>query len=178
MADGFFKRLFTGSDSSDPLRPLYAAVVAEARRPDWYRDGGVPDTMDGRFEMVSAVMAIVFIRLDAIGVSAAEAAVRLADVYAEDMEGQLRQIGIGDAVVGKHMGKLVGALGGRLGAYREGLAAKEVEGEGALEEALSRNLYRGAAPTPAALAFTTAAFRALHERASARSLDQLMAAEL
>jgi cytochrome b pre-mRNA-processing protein 3 len=178
MADGFFKRLLRGTDSSDPLRPLYAAVVAEARCPDWYQEGDVPDTMDGRFEMVSAVMAIVFIRLDAIGVSAAEAAVRLADVYAEDMEGQLRQIGIGDAVVGKHMGKLVGALGGRLGAYREGLVAQEIGGGSALEDALGRNLYRGAAPAPAGLTFTAAGLRALHERVSTRSLDQLMAAEL
>ncbi|WP_204310223.1 ubiquinol-cytochrome C chaperone family protein, partial [Enterobacter cloacae] len=70
----------------------------------------------------------------------------LTEVFIDDMDGQLRQIGIGDIVVGKHVGKMMGMLGGRLGAYREALAA------GGFDEALVRNLYRGEAPAPAALA--------------------------
>ena len=62
------------------------------------------------------------------------------------MDGQLRQIGIGDVVVGKHVGRMMGALGGRLGAYRDGLAA------GDLGPALVRNLYRGEPPAARALA--------------------------
>jgi cytochrome b pre-mRNA-processing protein 3 len=173
MADGFLKRFFRSEDISAPVRPLYGAIVAEARQPDWYLEGALPDSIDGRFEMVSAILAVVMIRLDAIGVSAAEATVRLADVYAEDMEGQLREIGIGDAVVGKHMGKMVGALGGRFGAYTDGL-----RGTGDLADALRRNLFRGASPSAEALAFVEARLRALHARLAERSLDQLLVAAL
>src|SRR3546814_20475584 len=59
------------------------------------------------------------------------------------MDGQLRQIGIGDMIVGKHIGRMMSALGGRLSAYRSGLGAGE-----SLEDALVRNLYRGNAPAP------------------------------
>ncbi|MEI4584072.1 hypothetical protein WAC45_27695, partial [Klebsiella pneumoniae] len=44
--------------------PLYDAVVARAREPHWYLDGGVPDTLDGRFDMVAAVLAMVLLRLE------------------------------------------------------------------------------------------------------------------
>jgi cytochrome b pre-mRNA-processing protein 3 len=169
MADGIFKRWFNRSDECAAARPLYAAIVAEARQPAWYVEGGVPDTIDGRFEMVSGITALVMARLDVIGLAAAEVTVRLADVYAEDMEGQLREIGIGDAVVGKHMGKMVGALGGRFAAYRDALI-----GEGDLGDALLRNLYRNAPPSADALAFVTAQLKALHAQLQARTLAQLL----
>src|SRR3546814_21096594 len=72
----------------------------------------------------------------------------LAERFVDDMDGQLREIGIGDIIVGKHIGRMMSMLGGRLGAYRAGLA------EGDLAPALVRNLYRGTAPAPAALAHT------------------------
>ena len=62
------------------------------------------------------------------------------------MDGQLRQIGIGDIVVGRHIGKMMSMLGGRLGAYREGLAGGDLDG------AIVRNLHRGEAPDGEALA--------------------------
>lgn len=124
--------------------PLYQAVVARARRPHWYLDGGVPDTVDGRFDMVAAVLATVLLRLED-DPEAAEPSARLAERFVDDMDGQLREIGIGDIVVGKHIGRMMAMLGGRLGAYRDGWAA------GDIRPALVRNLYRGAAPAPEAL---------------------------
>src|SRR3546814_8548157 len=76
----------------------------------------------------------------------------LTERFIDDMDGQLRQIGIGDFVVGKHVGKMMGALGGRMDAYGPALA-----GEGDLDAALVRNLYRGNAPEPSALAFVSSA---------------------
>src|SRR3546814_14845384 len=61
----------------------------------------------------------------------------LTELFVDDMDGQLRQIGIGDMIVGKHIGRMMSALGGRLSAYRSGLGAGE-----SLEDALVRNLYR------------------------------------
>jgi cytochrome b pre-mRNA-processing protein 3 len=99
--------------------------------------------------------------------------VALTEIFVDDMDGQLRQIGIGDLVVGKHIGRIMSALGGRLGAYRAGLAGDE-----SLDEALVRNLYRGVAPAPEALAHSAQALRALAAALDGASLDALRAGSL
>lgn len=140
-------RLFAPkSDPRDELRPLWTALVAEARRPVWYREGGVADSVAGRFDMICAVFAAVLIRLER-GKLMRESVV-LTELFVHDMDGQLREFGVGDMVVGKHVGKLMGALGGRLAAYRTGLAADN----DALADAVQRNmsLRDGADPAVAA----------------------------
>lgn len=132
------KRLFGDRDERSRLVPLYHALVAEARTPFWYREGQVPDTLDGRFDMVAALLSLMLLRLEGDGEKGRSPSALLTEVFVDDMDGQLRQMGIGDIVVGKHIGKMMAALGGRLTAYREGLA----EG-GDLAGALERNLYRG-----------------------------------
>ncbi len=150
---------------------LYQAVVAEGRRPHWYQAGEVPDTIDGRFDMIAAVLAMVLLRLEAEPAGAAPNAA-LAECFIHDMDGQLREIGIGDIVVGKHIGRMMGMLGGRLGAYRSGLAA------GSLGDALVRNVYRGHAPAPEALAHVEAGLLALRDRLAAAPLASIVAGEL
>ena len=113
---GVWHRLF-GRGERDALAPLYKAVVAEARRPDWYRQGRVPDTLDGRFDMVAAVLSLVLLRLEEEGDAGRAPSAHLTELFVEDMDGQLRERGIGDIVVGKHVGRMMGALGGRLGAF-------------------------------------------------------------
>lgn len=138
------QRLFgPKTDPRDPFRPLYAATVARARTPIWYLDG-VPDTLDGRFDMLAALLSLVMIRLEREE-AGRQPSVHLAELFVDDMDGQLRQIGIGDMIVGKHIGRMMAALGGRLGAYRE--AGHDVE---ALRAALVRNLWQGADPGEAA----------------------------
>lgn len=140
---GWFGRLL--GHKQDEALPLYQAVVARAREPHWYLDGQVPDTVDGRFDMVAAVLGFVLLRLEGEAAAAAPSA-RLTERFVDDMDQQLRQIGIGDITVGKHIGRMMAMLGGRLGAYRDGLAA------GDLTPALVRNLYRGDPPGDAAIA--------------------------
>lgn len=137
------KRLF-GAPDRGTAPALYAEIVAIGRQPHWYREGAAPDTIDGRFDVIAAVLSMVLLRLeqDEAGVPQSTA---LTEVFIDDMDGQLREIGIGDVVVGKHLGRMVGMLGGRLGAYRDGIEA------GSIQDALVRNLYRGEAPAPAAL---------------------------
>lgn len=136
---------------------LYAAVVAKAREEHWYLAGGVADTVDGRFDMVAAVLSMVLLRLEAEpGNEELNAA--LAERFVDDMDGQLRQMGIGDIVVGKHIGRMMAMLGGRLGAYREGLAA------GDLTPGLRRNLYRDRSPEAAQVAYVDELLRAFHDR--------------
>jgi cytochrome b pre-mRNA-processing protein 3 len=170
---GILNTLFRKPEPREALRPLYNAIVAEARAPDWYDTGAVPDTLDGRFDMVALVLALVLFRMEALGAEAASGSALLTEVFIQDMDGNLREIGIGDLVVGKHIGKMMSALGGRLGAYREVLGDAA-----ALKEALVRNVYRGDAPTAVALDYTAAQVLALHARISGQSLKGLLGGSL
>ncbi len=168
-----FRRIFARDDPKEALRPLYGAVVAAARRPDWYAQGLAPDTIDGRFDMVAAVLALVLLRLEQLGEAGAASAAHLTELFVEDMDGQLRQIGIGDIIVGKHIGRMMSALGGRIGAYRDALAP-----DGDLDGALVRNLWRGDAPGEAAVGHVAAGLRRLRDDLAALPLDRLVAGEI
>jgi cytochrome b pre-mRNA-processing protein 3 len=62
----FLTRIFgSGGDERDAYRPLYNAVVAAGRDPAWYVEGEVPDTVDGRFDMIAAILALTLLRLEA-----------------------------------------------------------------------------------------------------------------
>lgn len=173
MALKLIRKLFSGGDERAGLAPLYAAIIAEARQPHWYLDGGVADTIDGRFDMVNAVLALVLVRMEGLGEAAHMPSTLLAEIFVDDMDGQLRELGIGDVVVGKHIGKMMGALGGRLGAYREGFGPG-----GDPRAALLRNLYRGEDPGIAALDHVEAALKAFADRLSRQSLAGLLAGQL
>lgn len=167
----FLDRLFGRRNANEEMRPLYNAVVTQARTLHWYRDGAVPDTIDGRFEMVSAILALVIARLE-LEAEQRQNIAWLIELFVADMDGQLREIGIGDMVVGKHMGRMVGALGGRIGAYREGLR------EGSFEAALVRNLYRGTEPPAAALDHTAERLRAFYLELHAATAESIVAGKL
>lgn len=130
-----FARLFgTKTDPREPLRPLWLRVIDLARDPAWYATCGVSDSVTGRFDVICAVMSVVMIRLEASEMRAESAF--LTEFFVEDMDGQLREFGVNDVVVGKRMGKLMGLLGGRLGAYREAILTGDIE---ALSAAVVRN---------------------------------------
>ncbi|WP_225207667.1 ubiquinol-cytochrome C chaperone family protein [Novosphingobium huizhouense] len=130
-------------DDRAVARPLWHKVVEIAREKEWYRDCGIADTVGGRFDAITLILSVVLLRMER-DPELIEPSVRLTELFVEDMDGQLRESGVGDLMVGKHVGKLMSTLGGRLGAYRDGLAA----GEAALGEAIARNvtLVDGADP--------------------------------
>lgn len=105
-------------DPTQALRPLWHRVVELSRDPDWYARCGMADSVQGRFDMITLVLAMVLLRMER------EEALRapstwLTELFVADMDGQLRETGMGDPTLGKEMGKLVSVLGGRLGALRE-----------------------------------------------------------
>lgn len=165
-------RLFRRTDDRAALIPLYNAVVARGRAPHWYIEGGVADTVDGRFDMIAAILSIVLVRMEK-DERCRLASVQLTELFVSDMDGQLRQVGIGDVTVGKHIGKMMSALGGRLSVYREAL-----EGDGSFEDALIRNLYRGNDPAKDALAHVAGKLREFHAALGGVSEDPLLAGEL
>ncbi|KQN35659.1 ubiquinol-cytochrome C chaperone [Sphingomonas sp. Leaf407] len=164
-------RLFRREPPPRQAATLYHAVVARGRLPHWYLAGRVPDTIDGRFDMIAAILTMVMLRLEREGAAAAASA-SLAECFVDDMDGQLRQIGFGDMVVGKHIGRMMAMLGGRIGAYRDGLA------DNTLGAALVRNLYRGDDPGPDALAHVERELRALRTALDPVTLDHLLAGDV
>ena len=170
MGVGIWGRIFGGGRRGE-AEALYRASVARAREEHWYLAGDVPDTVDGRFDMIAAVLSAVMIRLEG-DPAGARPAVYLAEAFVDDMDPQLREIGIGDITVGKHVGKMMAALGGRLGAYRQGFAA------GDLRPALVKNLYRGTPPAPAALEHVAGELTVLGRTLADTQLPRLLKGEL
>jgi len=133
----FLTRLLgTSSDPREELRPLWHRVVAISREPRWYRQAGVQDTVAGRFDMISVVLALVLLRMERDPDLAASSSL-LTELFVADMDGQLRESGVGDLMVGKHIGRLMSVLGGRLGALRQGLGDADAD---ALAAAIERNV--------------------------------------
>lgn len=119
----------------EAMRPLWHRTVEIAREKQWYAECGVADTLSGRFDAVTLVLSLVLLRMERAE-ALIEPSVRLTEIFVDDMDGQMRQSGVGDLVVGKHMGKLMGTLGGRLGALRAALP----QGANALAPVLERNV--------------------------------------
>jgi len=156
-----------------PLTDLWRWITGTARQPDWYLRHGVEDTVDGRFDMVALVTSLVLLRLEQSDLRMETAL--LTERFVEDMDGSLRDIGIGDMVIGKHVGRMVGALGGRLGAYRNAFAADAEDHD--LAEAIARNVYRSEA-SPGAAEGLAAAARVLKTRIDAAPVSKLLAGEI
>ena len=120
----------------EQIRPLWHKVVELARDPAWYRDCGVADTVPGRFDAISLVVALVRLRMDGKPELRAPSA-RLTELFVADMDGQLRQSGVGDLAMAKRMGKLMSVLAGRIEALKAALAEAD---DAALIAAVERNV--------------------------------------
>ncbi|PDS97213.1 ubiquinol-cytochrome C chaperone [Rhizobium sp. S9] len=116
----------------------YAALTAAARMPDLYERLNVPDTVMGRFEMLSIVMILFFRRTRASAVSGQEIAQEIVDAFFQDIDYSIRELGIGDNSVPKRMKKLAGMFYGRLETYSKAMDACDGE---ALALALTRNIH-------------------------------------
>lgn len=132
----------------EQIRPLWHKVVELARDPAWYRDCGVADTVPGRFDAISLVVALVMLRMDGKPELRAPSA-RLTELFVADMDGQLRQSGVGDLAMAKRMGKLMSVLAGRIETLKAALAEAD---DAALIAAVERNVTLNAGADSAVLA--------------------------
>ena len=154
-------RLFTDSKLREAATRLYSRIVEQARRPEFYRSLGVPDSPTGRFDMI-ALHGFLVVRRLGREENAADLAQELSNTMFADMDRNLREMGVGDLSVGKHMKKIASHYFGRVGAYEDGLDGDEV----LLQGALRRNLYATAEPGPAQVAAMAG-----YVRAAAASLE-------
>jgi len=132
--------------SRNAAQALYGAIVAASRAPVFYEDWGVPDTLDGRFELIALHAFLALRRLKQSAESAAFAQV-LFDTMFADLDRSLREMGASDLGVGRQVKTMAKGFYGRILAYERGLA-----GTDSLESALRRNLYGTATPSAAQLA--------------------------
>ena len=172
-------RLFSSKDNKTAaLAPsaavLYRTTVKQAREPIFYAAYGVPDTLDGRFELIALHMFFVLHRLKADGPSAEPFSQELFDTMFGDMDRSLREMGVTDLGVGRRVRAMAEGLYGRMAAYEAGLAADE----SVLAAALRRNLYgtvRDSEPSAAALSAVCGYVRAAVRELAAQPLQRLSA---
>jgi cytochrome b pre-mRNA-processing protein 3 len=169
----FWGRFARRSRDRERLLPLYEAVVARARDPFWYREGQVPDSVDGRFDMLAAFMALVLIRFEMEpGDAPRQDMVLLTETFIADMDESLHQIGIGDYVVGKHVGRMMGALGGRLTVFRQAVRDRDFTGP------VRRNIFHEAPPSQAVVDLVAARLERFDAALLSSSFDELAAGRL
>jgi len=159
--------------SPRPSAPLYERVVTEARAPHWYVESEVADTIDGRFALLATLLALASVRLERGREPAQQAGIALTERFIADMDSEIRQLGIGDPAIGKQVGAMVGALGGRIGAWRRAFS-----GEEDWHDVMVRSLYRGTAPGEAAAAHGAAALRNFWDRLERADDSTLIAGEM
>jgi cytochrome b pre-mRNA-processing protein 3 len=127
-----FKNLFNRKPNS--AKPLYEAIVAAARQPHFYTSLGVADTVEGRFDLLILHLYLVLTRIKS---DLPDMTQNLIDTFCEDMDGNLREMGVGDLGVGKRVRRMAEALTGRLHAYENAIDLDT------LVAALQRNVYQG-----------------------------------
>jgi cytochrome b pre-mRNA-processing protein 3 len=141
MLDFLFRRL-----TARPERgaALFDAMTAEARRPHWYVEGEVPDTIDGRFAVLATVTALAMVRLEQAGDEGDSVSVALTERFIEVMEAEHRELGLGDPTLGRQVRRLVGSLSRRVDLWRSAIA-----GDRDWNEAASESLYKEEVPEEA-----------------------------
>ena len=111
----------------DAAERLYDEAVRRSRNPDLYLRMGAPDTVEGRFELLTAHVLIVIDRVNGLGDHGRELAQDLFDLYLRNLDGALREMGVGDLVVGKRMKALGRHIYGRAQAYRQAFSSPNDE---------------------------------------------------
>lgn len=170
----FFRRFFASAPEAKVAREVYSLIVAKARQPFFYAKLGVPDTVDGRFDMIALHAILVIGRLAKAGAPARGLSQRLFDAMFADMDRSLREMGVGDLSVGKKVRTMAEVFYGRAKAYGEVISRNDMA---ALERALARNIFPDgfeAASVSALAAYVSAAARLLAEHSD----KEIVAGEL
>jgi len=143
-------RLRPGRARIGSARKLYEMVVPQARLQALYAVMGAPDTVEGRFELLTLHVILLLDRLRDLGRHHSELRQAVFDAYLSDLDGALREMGVGDLTVGKRMKALGGAFYGRAKAYDE--AFKALPDENALRDLIARTILQSAPADATALA--------------------------
>ena len=156
-------QLFRRNDRAGTIRALYGVIVAQARRPAFYRDYGVPDSVEGRFDMIALHVILFFRRVRADREPIRALGQPVFDAFCRDMDHNLREMGVSDVGIPRKMRGLGEAYYGRSATYEKALSP---EGDKALAAALARNVFTTDVTPPGAVRL------AAYVREAVRRLDQ------
>ena len=144
---------------------LYNSIMRQARAPVFHQSFGVPDTIDGRFDLLALHAFPILAVLESGDTEARKLGVRLADVIFAGFDQALRELGVGDFGIARRIKAMANAFYGRLTAYGSAVS------QAALTEAVIRNLYRGesarAREAEAIASYIISAHRRLRDRPAA-----------
>lgn len=161
--------LFRKNPSADAVYAVYTAIVAQSRQPVFYADWGVPDTVTGRFDMISLHLSLLFRRLRVEKSAASDFSQAVFDLFFKDMDRSLREMGAGDLAVPKKVRKMTELFYAVMTGVNEAMDRDDRAG---VEAVLRRNIYGEAdsahAPELAAYLFTQ------YERLAAQPLAAIV----
>jgi cytochrome b pre-mRNA-processing protein 3 len=166
MIRSLFARL-TGEPRRGQL--LMDLAVIEARRPHWFMEGGVPDTLNGRFAVLATIAALMIVRLEREGPEGEQASVALTERLIESLDTEIREMGIGDPTLGKQVRKLVGAVSGRVDRWR-GL----INSKSCWSDEVRRSLHLDGPAAPDAVSHNEAELVTLWGRLTDASVEELL----
>ncbi len=154
---------------------LYGAAVAAAREPHCFAVYGVPDTLDGRFDLVGLYVFLLIHRLRFLPEPGPELAQAVFDAMFNDMDQALREMGVGDLSVGRRVSAMWEAFHGRARAYEAGLNSPDAE---ALPAALARIVWRGTPPPAGGAEAVARLTRAQHAYLAGQDATRLFAGQV
>jgi cytochrome b pre-mRNA-processing protein 3 len=165
MIRALFARL-----TGEPRRgqALFDLAVREARRPHWFVEGQLPDTVTGRFAVLATVVALAMVRLEREGSEGEQASVALAERLVESLDTEIREMGLGDPTLGKQVRKLVGAVSARVERWRA-----LVDSEDSWSGEVRQSLYLGEQSETDTVAHSESELRRLWQRLGDTSVEQL-----
>jgi cytochrome b pre-mRNA-processing protein 3 len=166
--------LFQTIPVREAARLAYGSVVEHSRQPVFFLDCGVPDTVDGRFELICLHAFLYLHRLKREHPQAGPLGQRFFDTMFADFDRSLREMGTGDLNVGREINRMAQAFYGRVAAYERGLAGDD----SVLQPALARNLFGTAPPDPARLEAMAGYVRREAARLNRQAAVELLAGRL
>lgn len=140
-------------------QPLFDSAVAQARQHHWYIEGGVPDTIDGRFAMLATICALLSVRLEDVSTGAEEASAALTERFVEAMDAEHRQMGINDPTLGKRVRTMVASLARRASEWRAAAG-----GDRDWDSVVRSSVYANAPASDQQIAHSSARLRELWQR--------------
>jgi len=181
-AGGWWSRL-VGEPDTPVVHELYAQMVRHARFPLYYDELAVPDTPEGRFEILAIHLGLAVRHLSSLDDQGRELSQELFDLMVADLDENMRELGVGDLSVGKQVKRLASQFYARLAALTERFAPKDAaDGDDgsrqALRSMLETNIYGGKAPSSANIDHLEAIVTKLKEALDENAPEDLKAGRL
>lgn len=136
--------VFRKKPDARAVKKVYASIVAQSRQKNFYAHWNVPDSVNGRFDMISLHLCLLLRRLKTSEKSEREFSQSVFDLFFKDMDRSLREMGAGDMAVPKRIQKMGELFYGMLASITDAL---DNDDGAALRQALVRNIYDGEEPS-------------------------------